>query len=363
MVGGIFISYRRGDARGSAGRLYDDLSDTFGEDLVFRDIEAIDPGVDYVTKIQECVRSCDAFVTVIGHGWLGAVDEAGRRRLEDPSDFVRREISAALEAGKVVIPVLVQEATMPSEEELPPPLAPLATRNALRITDERWDYDVGLLVARLRELPGLHDVTPPGEPAAVAVRPSRQGARSAGYLLLGLLVVGLVLLVVYRVAVAPDAAQRRDETNGSAAAQSAYQRRVRDLCLERAQSEARVRTRTEEIGTSFQSGSLDYAAFFGESLGLYVETNNAAVNLKSILKGLEPPPDLASTHHDTVEAWERLIGLERQFTDGYRVAGAGGFPQLAQYLQTYDLTVGRQLDDRINAGLTQLAGSGCRPAS
>ena len=109
-MSGIFISYRRGDTRGTAGRLYDDLTDRFGSDRVFRDLDAIEPGADYSERIEDFIRSCDVLVAVIGHEWLDARDNEGRRRLEDPEDFVRREIVTALEAQKMVIPVLVEDA-------------------------------------------------------------------------------------------------------------------------------------------------------------------------------------------------------------------------------------------------------------
>jgi len=96
-MSGIFISYRRKDASGSAGRLYDDLCDRFTRDLVFRDVDALGPGVDYEAAIDGFIGSCDAFVAVIGNRWLEVSDGTGSRRLDDPDDIVRREIAVALE--------------------------------------------------------------------------------------------------------------------------------------------------------------------------------------------------------------------------------------------------------------------------
>ncbi len=185
-VGGIFISYRRDDSRGTAGRLYDDLTDRFGRDSVFRDIDAVGIGVDYAAVIGDFIATCDAVVVIIGNQWLEIRDEAGRQRLAEPGDLVAEEIATALGAGKLVIPVLVEDADMPSAAYLPPALAPLPRLNALRVSDDRWDYDVGRLVTRLEQvLPAVSSTAPPGATdRAVGVRavgvqpvPPRPGRR------------------------------------------------------------------------------------------------------------------------------------------------------------------------------------------
>ena len=151
-MSGIFISYRRGDSRGSAGRLYDDLTDRFGSDQVFRDLDAIEPGADYSERIEDFIRSCDVLVAVIGSQWSDIRDEQGHRRLDDPQDFVRREIVSAMQAGKVVIPVLVEDALMPEPSAVPAAMVPLSHRNALPLSDARWRYDVGVLCKRLEKV-------------------------------------------------------------------------------------------------------------------------------------------------------------------------------------------------------------------
>src|SRR5882724_4143611 len=127
---GIFISYRREDAAGYAGRLYDRLAAHFGPDRVFMDVEGIEPGVDFVDAIERAVGSCEVLIVIIGKDWL-AVDGAGKRRLDDPGDFVRIETAAALARHIRVVPVLVDEAAMPSADQLPANLAPLARRQAV----------------------------------------------------------------------------------------------------------------------------------------------------------------------------------------------------------------------------------------
>ena len=92
----IFISYRREDAEGQAGRLFNDLARYFGEDSVFMDVAGIEPGRDFRRVIDEHVASCGVLLAMIGKTWIDATDESGRRRLEDPMDFVRLETASAL---------------------------------------------------------------------------------------------------------------------------------------------------------------------------------------------------------------------------------------------------------------------------
>ena len=96
--GRVFISYRRQETSGMAGRLYDRLAAHLGEDQVFMDVDTIAPGVDFAEVITQAVRSCEALLAVIGPHWLTATDQDGRRRLDDPHDLVRLEVAAALEA-------------------------------------------------------------------------------------------------------------------------------------------------------------------------------------------------------------------------------------------------------------------------
>jgi len=147
----IFISYRRDDTEGQAGRLFKDLSEAFGEDAVFMDVTAIQPGVDFRKAIEEHIASCGVVLTLIGRDWL-APDSAGRRRIDDANDFVRLETASALRRDIPVIPVLVKGAHVPRPEELPDDLRDLAFRNAVEISHARWDSDVQLLVNALRPI-------------------------------------------------------------------------------------------------------------------------------------------------------------------------------------------------------------------
>ena len=149
----VFISYRREDSAGHAGRLHDSLQSRFGADNVFMDLNDIDSGQNFADVIQTAVRSSDVVLAVIGKEWL-TCSSAGYRRLDMPNDFVRNEIGTALEHGVPVIPVLVQGAAMPLAPSLPEPLKLLASHDAHDISDERWTYDVGRLIDATERLSG-----------------------------------------------------------------------------------------------------------------------------------------------------------------------------------------------------------------
>lgn len=145
----IFISYRRTDSAGYAGRLYDHLSQHLGKNALFMDIDNIPPGEDFIKVIEEGIGACDMVLVLIGSQWATAADSQGRRRLDDPNDFVRLEIATALKRNIRVIPVLVNDASMPGPNILPEDLKPLARRNAVELSNERFQYDVERLVRAL----------------------------------------------------------------------------------------------------------------------------------------------------------------------------------------------------------------------
>lgn len=116
---GVFISYRRADSDYPAGWLFDRAAEHFGRVRVFKDVDSLQPGDDFAEVITTAVSLCSALVAVIGERWLTITDEYGRRRLDNPEDFVRLEIEAALTRGVRVIPVLVNGAGMPRSTDLP----------------------------------------------------------------------------------------------------------------------------------------------------------------------------------------------------------------------------------------------------
>ena len=149
-LSGIFICYRRDDARYTAGWLYDRLSDRFGDSRVFMDIESILPGDDFSQAIVAAVRVCKVLLAIIGGQWLA--DSDGRNRLWNPEDFVRLELEAALAYNLRVIPVLIEDAEMPLATDLPPSLAELVRRQAFELSARRTGSDIARLVRKLDSL-------------------------------------------------------------------------------------------------------------------------------------------------------------------------------------------------------------------
>lgn len=148
---GIFICYRRDDSAGHAGRLHDRLTAHFGDEQVFMDLDQIEPGEDFVQAIVDAVGSCEILLALIGRNWLTSRDGANRR-LDNPNDFVRLELAAALACGVCVIPVLVQGALMPRAQDLPEDLLSLSRRNAYELSDLRWKHDVEQLISVLEKV-------------------------------------------------------------------------------------------------------------------------------------------------------------------------------------------------------------------
>lgn len=153
----IFISYRRAENAAHARLLSSQLGAHFGPRVIFIDIESIEPGRDFVEATENAISSCKILLVIIGPKWLTCVNERGRR-LDDPEDFVRLEIAAALRQGVRVIPVLVQGATMPHAQDLPDEIAPLARRQAWNLADTSWNQDVKSLIEQI-----AGDIRPSGK--------------------------------------------------------------------------------------------------------------------------------------------------------------------------------------------------------
>jgi TIR domain len=155
--GGIFISYRRIDVAAQAGRLCDRLRESFGQDRVFIDTDSIVVGAEFKREIIARVSRCDVLLALIGPGWLAVAGDAGRRRIDDPDDFVRVEIETALNRDILVVPVLVEGAALPQESDLPPSLRPLCGLQASVLSTPRFNSDVSRLIE------ALQDIIPPGQ--------------------------------------------------------------------------------------------------------------------------------------------------------------------------------------------------------
>jgi hypothetical protein len=179
----VFISYRRDDSADAAGRIHDGLVHRFGPDNVVMDVDSIPLGVDFREFLSDAVGRCWVLLAVIGREWLDIRDASGARRLDDPRDFVRVEIEAALQRGIPVIPVLVSGARMPAEDKLPPSLQALAFRNGIAVRrNPDFHRDMERLLNSLNQLlqgppPPPAKSDPPSTGKAAQVLPPKAEAR------------------------------------------------------------------------------------------------------------------------------------------------------------------------------------------
>jgi hypothetical protein len=239
-MGSIFLSYRREDAEGQAGRLYDDLVAVFGSDSVFMDVAAIQPGRDFRRAIDQSLDSCAVFLCVIGKNWLTTTDASGRRRLDDPADFVRIETVAALKRDIPVIPIQVQGATAPKPDQLPEDLKSLAYRNAMELTHPRWESDVQLLVNAVRPY------------VSGQIRKKSINLKYLSFAVVGVFVLGLVLYLWPGKKVLEPPRQESTETatsptpNGSATTETT-KRPLKDIESQQPNAAAKKLSRVEDF--------------------------------------------------------------------------------------------------------------------
>ena len=150
----IFISYRRTDSSETTARIYERLVRVFGKKAVFRDFDSIPIGADFPEVITEYLDRCDVALIIIGPSWVSVADHDGTPRLLDPADLVRIEVEQAMGHRVPVIPVLVGNATMPRDDELPFSLEALRLKNAISVRpDPDFHHDVDRLIRGLRQLP------------------------------------------------------------------------------------------------------------------------------------------------------------------------------------------------------------------
>ncbi len=149
---GIFLSYRREDAAPYVRLLQFQLRERIPDARLFVDMDSIEPGLDFAEVIREAVDSCAVLVVLIGRQWATLTDEEGRRRLDNPDDYVRFEVQTALERGVRVIPVLVDGARPLRQQQLPAELQKLARLNALELSYGRYEYDADRLLNLLQRV-------------------------------------------------------------------------------------------------------------------------------------------------------------------------------------------------------------------
>lgn len=200
----IFISYRRDDTEGEAGRLFDDLVRAYGDDSVFMDVAGIQPGLDFRKAIDTNVSGCGVLLAVIGPAWATITGSDGARRLDNPNDYVRLEIATALARNIAVIPVLVHDAHMPALDLLPDDLKDLRYRNSVELTHARWNSDVALLIGALKnyvtvntasQAETVHATIPVQLPAPQAAAPQAEAKKKSLYPLAIVVAVCLAAIV------------------------------------------------------------------------------------------------------------------------------------------------------------------------
>jgi hypothetical protein len=172
--GGIFLSYRREDAAPYARLLQYQLGERFPDARVFMDLDSIEAGLDFDEVIRDAVDSCAVLVALIGQQWATVADEEGRRRLDDPDDYVRFEVQTALKRGVRVIPVLVDDARPLRQQQLPAELHKLARLNALELSYRRYQYDSGRLLDLIQRVLGAA-----GDPAGAGRKAQGEEDRQA----------------------------------------------------------------------------------------------------------------------------------------------------------------------------------------
>jgi hypothetical protein len=188
----IFISYRVSDTAGETGRLVDSLKQHFSEDQIFIDIEKIEPGVDFTEAIAKSLGSCDVLLAIIGPNWQGFNPSTNTHRIKNADDWVRLEISTALQRNIRVVPVLVDGAELPSSEVLPDDLQPLLKRQAHEISNKRWKYDTEELIKFLVRSVGI---TPKYQKQEPVKREVSWWAKNNTWVIIGAVVIVALILI------------------------------------------------------------------------------------------------------------------------------------------------------------------------
>src|SRR5215470_1453081 len=171
-VSGIFINYRGEDTQTAAALIDRELTVRFGSDLVFLASRSIPVGSDFAEELLGRVRTSSVLLVVIGPRWLTLRDEAGGRRIDDPQDWVRREIVEAFTHGLRVVPVLTDGARLPVEAELPGDIAGLSRRQYVPLRRRYTGVDLAFLAERITEAdPRLAEAAARRQPSTGSVLP------------------------------------------------------------------------------------------------------------------------------------------------------------------------------------------------
>lgn len=147
----IFLSYRRAESIHIAGRIFDRLRGAIGVDRVFKDVNSIPLGHNFMDEIRAEISTARLMLVLIGPTWLNLADETGQRKIDDPTDTVRIELQWALDHRVPIIPVLFDGATMPAPAGMPESLRAFASTQALQIRpDPGFDSDMEALIVGCR---------------------------------------------------------------------------------------------------------------------------------------------------------------------------------------------------------------------
>jgi hypothetical protein len=169
----IFINYRRAEAEYAAGALGRELRRHFGDDRIFRDKEDIGGGASWKRRVLDEITGESALLILIGRDWATVTDAQGRRRLDNPDDPLRMEIADGLKDGAAILPILLENAEMPADAELPEDLRAITEHNALNLRDSDWPYDLTNICRTLEKAgfqpiaPSVQTTDPPSSPKAV----------------------------------------------------------------------------------------------------------------------------------------------------------------------------------------------------
>jgi CHASE2 domain-containing sensor protein len=156
----FFISYRRREDEWAARDIRADLVERFGDATVFLDRQSINTGEEWPERIRRATRWCSVMLVLIGRNWLESID--GQRRIDDPTDWVRLEIEAVLQRPEaLVIPVLLDGASVPSRSELPAPLERLADRQSFTLPGDDLRSEIDVLLASI-ERGRVHEASAAG---------------------------------------------------------------------------------------------------------------------------------------------------------------------------------------------------------
>jgi hypothetical protein len=370
----IFVSYRRTDAPAHAGRIYDRLVDRFGNENVYKDIDSTAPGADFAEVINQTIARCDAVVAVIGRNWASASRRGRQRRpFDDPQDWVRREIAAALERNIRVVPVLVEGARIPSPDELPDDLKQLTRRHAVELSETAWTPQLEQLIDALA-MPSPTPLAdraptprserphpPPREPAA-SRRPRPAGARRQTRQLLA---AGASAVIAIGAAVLALSGRGSDQPNetmsrepGIARAQSLYRERVGDVC-DAVNSAEKARARDDKRANKQVHRARTTIAQRNALLDAVRRSAARSARARNSLAALQAPRAEVAVHTETEAAWNRSAARLRSYAQ--RLDQAATRTELAaalNYLSKVRPRLARD-GDTVTAGLERLGAGEC----